>query len=540
MNAVPPIPQAQPLIDAAQPDASASASSASTRVGSQDFAAALNDAGGKPARKSAANKPQDSSASGVALPPPGNQPPLAPTPPPPAKTDVAAVSGAPPAVSTAAVADAAAILKGAQGGAQGLPPNGVDTAPKAPGNAAGATTILASANLDPAAPPAVGALPAVAAAPGIAVSPPPPGINLDAGAPSSADGPTATGSGLTMPHAASMRTLATPGTSTAAAAPQLRAGSARTAQSSDATAKQGTVTSANAAPSSADANALNDSNLNNGPAASGTDAATQAVMAAAIAQGTSAPAPDSSAVDDSASPETVAQGATILSDPAAGDPATALARAAAASISAAATSAMVTAATAASVARAVSAAAGANAADKRSHGDSPDATLSGASNDGSAGAAQLLTSNTSSDSAPTPTFKIAAGVDTAQFGQGVADRVALMMDGNLTSAKLQVNPPALGPIEVRIALQGGHAQISLSSHSAVTRDALEASSSKLREMLGSQGFSQVSVDISQRSFQERLPQSQAYESASGGDAPVLVQAPLSISRSASGLLDAYA
>jgi flagellar hook-length control protein FliK len=146
----------------------------------------------------------------------------------------------------------------------------------------------------------------------------------------------------------------------------------------------------------------------------------------------------------------------------------------------------VTAATAASVAQAVSAAAGANAADKRSHGDSPDATLSGASSDGSAGAAQLLTSNTSTDSAPTPTFKIAAGVDTAQFGQGVADRVALMMDGNLTSAKLQVNPPALGPIEVRIALQGGHAQVSLSSHSALTRDALEASAPKcwvLRDFL---------------------------------------------------------
>jgi flagellar hook-length control protein FliK len=520
MNAVPPIPQAQPLIDTAQSDASASASSASTRVGSQDFAAALNDAGGKPARKSAANKPQDLSASGSALPPPGNQPPLAPAPPPTAKTDVTAGAGAPAAVSAATVADAAAILKGAQG----LPPNGVDAASIPPANATGATTIPTSAILDPA------ALPAVAASPT---------RDLDADTASSANGPTATGSGLTMPHAPSIRTLATPGTSTAAAAPQLRAGNARAAQSSDGIAKQGTVTSANAAQTSADANALNNSTLSNGPAASGTDAAAQAVMAAAIAQGTSAPAPDSSAVDDPASPETVAQGAAILSDPAAGDPATALARAAAASISTAATSAAVTAATAASVAQAVSAAASAGVADKRSHGESPDA-LSGASNDGSAGAAQLLTSNTSTDTAPTPTFKIAAGVDTTQFGQGVADHVSLMMDGNLTSAKLQVNPPALGPIEVRIALQGGHAQVSFSSHSAVTRDALEASSPKLREMLGAQGFSQVSVDISQRSFQERLPQSQAYETASGGAAPVLAKAPLSISRSASGLLDAYA
>jgi flagellar hook-length control protein FliK len=201
-----------------------------------------------------------------------------------------------------------------------------------------------------------------------------------------------------------------------------------------------------------------------------------------------------------------------------------------------------TAATVASVAQAVSATVGTLAADKRSHGNSSDSTLPGASNDGSVGAAQILTSNAPTDSVPMPTFKVAAGVDTAQFGQGVADHVSLMMDGNLTSAKLQVNPPALGPIEVRIALQGGHAQVSFSSHSAVTRDALESSSEKLREMLGSQGFSSVSVDISQRSFQERSPPSQAYESAPSinAGAPVQAQAPISVSRSASSLLDAYA
>jgi flagellar hook-length control protein FliK len=200
-------------------------------------------------------------------------------------------------------------------------------------------------------------------------------------------------------------------------------------------------------------------------------------MAAVITQGTSAPAPDSDT--------DVAQGAAAQSDPAAGDPATGDPATASARASAASISAAVTAATSAAVAQAVSAAASGSAVDKRSHANSPDASLSGASNDGSVGAAQLLTSNTSTDSVPTPTFKVAAGVDTAQFGQGVADRVALMMDGNLTSAKLQVNPPALGPIEVRIALQGGHAQIWLSSHSALTRDALESSSPKLREMLGS-------------------------------------------------------
>jgi flagellar hook-length control protein FliK len=74
-----------------------------------------------------------------------------------------------------------------------------------------------------------------------------------------------------------------------------------------------------------------------------------------------------------------------------------------------------------------------------------------------------------------------------------------MVDTNLNGAKLQVNPAQLGPIDVRIAIQGGHAQVWLTSHSAVTRDALESSSQRLRDMLGAQGFGQVSVDISQRS-----------------------------------------
>jgi flagellar hook-length control protein FliK len=206
----------------------------------------------------------------------------------------------------------------------------------------------------------------------------------------------------------------------------------------------------------------------------------------------------------------------------------------------------VTAAASASIAEALSASAGAVAvaADKHTRGSGADLSISGSSNDGTAGAAQLLTSvTTTSSDVPTPTFKVPASVDTAEFGQGVADRVSLMMDGNLTSAKLQVNPPALGPIEVRIALQSGHAQVWFTSHSAVTRDALESSAPKLREMLGAQGFGQVSVDISQRSFQERSPQPKGYAASpaiGGGSAAAPVQSSSASSRSASSLLDAYA
>lgn len=510
-----------------KPSSSDSAASAPARAGSQDFAATLSDAG-KPARKTAGNKHQDSSVSGSSLPPPGNQPPPTPTPPPQAKADVpgAVVANAPDGVKSP---DG---VKGPAGGAQAPAPNAVAATSSPAIKTGDPTTSLTSESLGSATPlnPATPLVAATALGPAAAALPalvsPGPGAVVDP--------TTASASGAPIPPAAGIPIAATPGRSAAARVPSAPAANAVTAKSIDSAPDQETIGTGNSAQ--------NDSTLSNAPAVSGTDVTAQSVVAAAAAQAANAPLADSSSFDDRVTADSsVQQGAAVSSDPAAGA-AAAASLAAMAHVAAASTAAAATAATVVSIAQALAASTGAGAADKHSRNNSPDSTLSGASTDGSVGAAQLLTSNTSTDGVPMPTFKIAAGVDTAQFGQGVADRVSLMMDGNLTNAKLQVNPPALGPIEVRIALQGGHAQIWMSSHSALTRDALESSSSKLREMLGSQGFSQVSVDISHRSFQERSPQSQAYEAAPSirADAPVSAQAPVSISRSASGLLDAYA
>jgi flagellar hook-length control protein FliK len=212
-------------------------------------------------------------------------------------------------------------------------------------------------------------------------------------------------------------------------------------------------------------------------------------------------------------------------------------------ISAARTAAAASAKAAAAPASATLAATG--AADKRASGAAGDSLLSGTPSDGIAGAAQLSAGSTAAtDAAPAPTLKVAAGVDTPEFGQGLADRVTWMVDNNLNGAKLQVNPPQLGPIEVRIAVQGSHAQVWLPSHSAVTRDALESSAPKLREMLGAQGFGQVSVDISQRSYQDRSAYSPPYERTppgSGSSSTAAVQSSASpLPRLSSSAVDAYA
>jgi flagellar hook-length control protein FliK len=192
----------------------------------------------------------------------------------------------------------------------------------------------------------------------------------------------------------------------------------------------------------------------------------------------------------------------------------------------------------------ITALANASESDKHVRGGTGDSLLSGRSG-GVADPAQLsVNTTTTADVTPTPTLKVAAGVDTPEFGQGLGDRVSWMVGNNLTGAKLQVNPPQLGPIEVRIAVQGDHAQVWLTSHSAVTRDALESSSPKLREMLGAQGFAQVSVDISQRSFQERSSRAQPYDwtpsaNRSASIAPVS-SAATSMPRTSNSVVDAYA
>ncbi len=178
------------------------------------------------------------------------------------------------------------------------------------------------------------------------------------------------------------------------------------------------------------------------------------------------------------------------------------------------------------------------------------ADISAAAPDGSTAAAGLLQLNSNSPpsaaaAAPTPSFQVHASVDSSEFAQGLADRVSWMASNGLSSAKLQVNPPSLGPIELRISVTGDHAQVSMSAHSTVTRDALESSSPKLREMLGAQGFSQVSVDISQRSFQDRSAHPQPYEQASANTqkaaaASAVAAAASSAKRVSLGVVDAYA
>ena len=81
----------------------------------------------------------------------------------------------------------------------------------------------------------------------------------------------------------------------------------------------------------------------------------------------------------------------------------------------------------------------------------------------------------------------------------VGDRVMWLVNQRLQGAEIRLNPPELGPIEVRINMQGDQAQVSFSAQHASVREALEAAIPRLRDMFGSAGLDLGDVNVSRHS-----------------------------------------
>lgn len=74
-----------------------------------------------------------------------------------------------------------------------------------------------------------------------------------------------------------------------------------------------------------------------------------------------------------------------------------------------------------------------------------------------------------------------------QFPQELGERVVWLAGRQGQVAEIALNPPHLGPLEVRLSLSGGEAGAQFFSPHPLVRDAIEAALPKLREMLAEAG-----------------------------------------------------
>ncbi|MGN6513089.1 MAG: flagellar hook-length control protein FliK, partial [Lysobacteraceae bacterium] len=129
----------------------------------------------------------------------------------------------------------------------------------------------------------------------------------------------------------------------------------------------------------------------------------------------------------------------------------------------------------------------------------------------------------------------------AGYGDEFGGNLVWMAEQRLGHAQLHVSPDHLGPIEVRLQLEGSQVHASFLSAQPEVRHALEASLPRLRELLGEHGLQLAQADVGQRQHDGRAlpmqqPEADGRDPLDDGLAPTL---PTRI-RAARGLLDEYA
>jgi len=90
------------------------------------------------------------------------------------------------------------------------------------------------------------------------------------------------------------------------------------------------------------------------------------------------------------------------------------------------------------------------------------------------------------------------------WSESVMQRVMWMSSQNISRAEIALNPPELGPMNIKISSTGDQASVVFSSHHGSVRDALDQGLARLREMMENQGINLADVDVSDQSaFQQR-------------------------------------
>ena len=108
--------------------------------------------------------------------------------------------------------------------------------------------------------------------------------------------------------------------------------------------------------------------------------------------------------------------------------------------------------------------------------------------------------------APVPAAVLAMPADPdAGFDDGFGARIAWMAEQRIGHAEIRLNPEHVGPIDVRVQLDGNRVTAEFHSAHVEVRRAIEASMPQLREMLGQQGLQLGHADVGQRNAQGHAP-----------------------------------
>lgn len=113
---------------------------------------------------------------------------------------------------------------------------------------------------------------------------------------------------------------------------------------------------------------------------------------------------------------------------------------------------------------------------------------------------QLDTAQQSSQTAPHLTVE--SPVASPAWAPEVGQKIAWMSVSNHHVAELHLNPPNLGPLEVKLSVHNNQATVQFISHQHEVRAALESAMPRLREMLMGNGIALGNATVDSGAFQQ--------------------------------------
>ena len=141
--------------------------------------------------------------------------------------------------------------------------------------------------------------------------------------------------------------------------------------------------------------------------------------------------------------------------------------------------------------------------------------------------------------------EVRAEVGTPEFAPALASQLSVLVRDGIEQAQLKLNPAELGPIEVRISIDGSQAQVDFSAAQATTRQALQEAVPALAATLRESGLTLSGGGVFEQPRDPRneargdSPRGSGREPEGPREAALAGLAPASLPR-ARGVLDLYA
>ncbi len=94
------------------------------------------------------------------------------------------------------------------------------------------------------------------------------------------------------------------------------------------------------------------------------------------------------------------------------------------------------------------------------------------------------------------------GSDRREWGNALGARIVTMVANDIQQARIQLDPPELGSLEIRLQVQQDQATVQVQAQNAQVREVLESSAQRLRDALAGQGIQLSGFDVSERGQQQ--------------------------------------